>query len=74
MPKYRLTAYTQANSALYTRLCDNMQEALKTVFNHPWLSHVGYIEYRRHKYNISDVYRLADRTKKYIQERGCSNE
>lgn len=65
--KSLLTAWNESGNSLFIKLCFTVEEACKYVLNHGLASSVSHIEFRRKKYTISDIYRMADRSLKRLK-------
>lgn len=65
--KYLLTAWNESGNSLFIKLCNTVEEAVKYVLNHGLASSVAWIEFKKHKYTMSDVYRIGDRSLKRLK-------
>lgn len=72
MRRYLLTAWDESGNALFVRVVSTLEQGLKAVLNAPLAYKVAYIEYRRKKHTIADIYRMMDKSKTHIKSREYS--
>lgn len=74
MRRYLLTAWDEAGRALFVRVVSTLEEALREALNAPLAYKVAWIEYRHHKYAMSDIYKLANKSKAQLKSREYSEK
>lgn len=61
MRKYILEAFNESGVKLFCLLVNGLEDGIKKSVNHEMASRISWIEYRNHKYTMSQLLEFADK-------------